>query len=103
MAVRPETYREASVQVFRDRGIKPRIIRVSSQPNSKPEGISVINYEFTMDGTYFRVPGVTVAFDEDINGPLFDENVSAQIDEALLKIKLRQDKQRIDGLTRIVS
>lgn len=102
MAVQLETYRTSSVQGFVDKDIKPKIIRIKGGLDSQ-SNTRIIAYEFTIHGTYFRVPRVRVAFVEDIDGPLFDDNTNNQIDAAVLRFKLRQDKQRNDGLSKPIS
>lgn len=93
-----ETYRTASVQEFIDKGTKPKTIKVKKGLDPHSDN-TIIAYEFTIHGIYFRVPRVPVAFAEDIDGPLFDESMNEQIDDAVWKFKLRQDKQRNNALT----
>ncbi len=95
-----ETYREPSVQAFIDEGISPRIIRIKSGLDSHPDNTVLKAYEFTFQGIYFRVPRVRVAFNEDITGPLFDDETSNQIDGAVLRFLFREDKQLNHALTK---
>ena len=98
MSIKLETYITEGAKDFRNKGIKPTIIRVKDESDSKPESTSVINYEFTMHGIFFRVPKVRVLFEEDIEGPLFTENVDSQIDKAIFRARRRQDRKRNNDL-----